>query len=157
MTRRASLLLPALLLSAVLPGCDDNPNAPNAGITIVLPVSVTGTIVTCQTCTTEPTVWAVAETNITIINGSGRMLDVDTVEARAFNQTRNTLIRANTRPNVDHPYSETFVAISGSLTLAAGVVYFPLPPPGDDVRLVVVVTFRDGTSARGEARLITGA
>lgn len=146
----------ALLVPLLVSSCDDNPNAPDVGITVVMPASVTAPIVTCLECTTDPTVWAVAEANVTIINGSGRSLDVATVEARAFNRTRNTLITSNTRPNTDHTYAETFIPNNGSLTLAAGVVYFPLPPPGDDVQFAVVVTFRDGTVARGETRLITG-
>ena len=52
---------------------------------------------------------------------------------------------------------ETHLAPGSTLTLEAGLVYFPLPPPGDDIRFVVIVTFQDGTSMRAKTRLLTGA
>lgn len=60
------------------------------------------------------------------------------------------------RPNVNYSYRETRVPAGGALTLQAGLVYEPLPPPRDEVYLVVIVTFRDGTSVRAETRLVTG-
>lgn len=156
MTRRLAGIPGVLLLSFVLGACGSGPASPNAGITLVLPDGVTGRIVTCTICTTEPAAWGVVEQDVTIVNRSARDRDVATVEARAFNQTRGALISANTRPNVNYSYRETRVPAGGALTLQAGLVYEPLPPPRDDVHLIVIVTFRDGTSVRAETRLVTG-
>lgn len=146
-----------MLLTFVLAACRSGPASPNAGLTLVLPDGVTGRIVTCTVCATEPSAWGVVEQDVTIVNQSTRDRDVATVEARAFNRTRGALISANTRPNVDYSYPDASVPAGGALTLQAGLVYQPLPPPRDDVRLIVIVTFRDGTSARAETRLFTGA
>lgn len=123
----------------------------------MLASSVTGTIVTCGTCTVGPTVWANVSAPVTITNPGAAAITVATVEARAFNQTRNSLIASNVRPNADFAYPTLDVPAGGSLTLDAGLIYHPLPPPTDDVRLAVVVTFSDGTTARADARLLTGA
>ena len=156
MTRRVRGTPGLVLLSFVVAACGSGPAAPNAGVALVLPDGVTGRIVTCTTCTTEPSAWGVVEQDVTIVNRSTRDRDVATVEARAFNSTRGALISANTRPNVNHSYPDTRVPAGGALTLQAGLVYEPLPPPGDEVHLVVIVTFRDGTSVRAETRLFTG-
>jgi hypothetical protein len=153
---RARATLAAVAQTLVLAACGSGPTSPNAGITLVLPDGITGRIVTCATCT-DPTVWAVVEQDVSIVNQSTRDRDVATVEARAFNHTRGTLISTNTRPNVDDSYSDTRVPAGGTLTLQAGLVYHPLPPPRDEVHLIVVVTFRDGTSVRGQTPLFTGA
>lgn len=155
MIRRAIFGIALLTQTLVLAACGSGPAAPNAGVTLVLPDGITGRIVTCATCT-DPAVWAVVEQDVSIVNRSTRDRQVATVEARAFNHTRGTLIKANTRPNVDYVYPDTWVPAGGMLTLQAGLVYHP-PPPGDEVYFIVIVTFRDGTSVRGQTPLFTGA
>lgn len=120
---------------------------------MILPAQVASMIVRCDFCTDPVT--AVVQVPVTITNVGNRDLRVESVEARVVNQTRQTVIASNTRPNVDFPYPHTDVPANGSLTLEAGVVYHPLPPPRDEIRLVVLVTFHDGTSAHGQARLFT--
>lgn len=79
-----------------------------------------------------------------------------TVDAIVVNQTRGAVLATNRRPNTDVVYVDTEVPPSGSLTLEAGTVY-PMPPPGDDIRLLVVVTMADGTKVQQQARLVTAA
>ena len=54
----------------------------------------------------------------------------------------------NVRPNRDYAYGDTQVPPGGSLVLAAGVVFHPLPAAGDEVRIEVVATLMDGRTAR---------
>ena len=73
------------------------------------PAAVTGRIVTCATCT-APSVWAVVEQDVSIVNRSTSGHEVATVEAQALNQTRGTLIKSNTRPNVGFFSGDTSLA-----------------------------------------------
>jgi hypothetical protein len=148
---RSVILLHALALVA----CAGGPTGPLVrGATLLLPAQVAGTIVRCDFCT-DPAIWAVVEAPVTITNVGNRGLRVASVEARVVNHTRLSVIASNTRPNVDISYPDTDVPANGSLTLEAAVVYHPLPPPRDEIWLVVIVSFEDGTSADARARLFT--
>ena len=153
--KRGLALVVAAQLFAVA-ACD-SPARPQSQPAVALAPSVTGAIVSCYCTTDGPTVWATVAAPVIVTNPGTSSVRVASVEARAFNQTRKTLISSTVRPNTDFAYPEEEVPAGGSLTLEAGLVYHPLPSPQDDVRFVVVVTFRDGSTARAEARLLTGA
>lgn len=145
-----------ILLAATLAGCSASPVAPDpAAIALTIASEVTGRVVPCESCEL-PAVTAVATTNITLSNRgtiSQRVAAVDTI---VMNQTRRTVVAANRRPNADVALGDVEVPAHGWLTLEAGVVY-PVPPPRDDIRLLVIVTMGDGTRVQQQARLITAA
>lgn len=146
----AVLVLPTLVLAA----CGGGPTAPTSpGTTLTLPAQVTGTVVTCATCT--PAIWAFAETAVIITNQGDQDRRVATLEARVLNRSRSSVIATNTRPNQDAPLGDRHLPRNGSLALEAGVVYMPLPPPRDEVWFVVVVMFEDGGTVEGHSRLFT--
>lgn len=137
--------------------CGGSPTASGRPPAVSMVAQVSASTVTCDTCTEGPFIWAVAAAPVTITNPGSRAIALSTVETRAFNHTRASVIATNVRPNLDFTYPDTTVPAGGSLTLEAAVVYHPLPPPADDIRLVVIVTFSDGRTARAEAQLfLTG-
>lgn len=145
---------PMVLAALVLAACGGGPTAPaSPGVTLALPGQVTGTVVTCATCT--PAISAFAETTVIITNQGDRDRRVATLEARVLNRSRSSIVATNTRPNKDAPLGDTYLSRNGSLALEAGVVYMPLPPPRDEIWFVVVVTFEDGGTIEGRSRLIT--
>lgn len=146
----------ALILLLLAAGSCGDPTSPSVDpVVVTIADTVTGTLVRCATCP-EPPVRAVAAAPVAITNGGPLERSVVTVEAIVVNRSRRTVIARNVRPNVSFVYPETRVLPGSSLTLEAAVVVEPLPPPGDDIRFIVVVTLADGISVRQEARLVTG-
>lgn len=135
--------------------CNNGPAAPGRPLTILIATPVSAVLVSRPGL--DPAVWGVATAQVTIANAGAQPAEVATVEARALNRTRAAVISTNVRPNEDLTYPNTLVPSGGTLTLEAGVVVIPLPPPGDELRLEVIVTFRDGRTARADAPMALAA
>ena len=129
-------------------GCG-SPTAPSPAFAISFADPVAAQRVVCASCTVEPREWAVAEFPVTVTAPPGRSGAVASVETRVTNRTRGGVeLGRNVRPNRDYAYGDTQVPPGGSLVLAAGVVFHPLPAAGDEVRIEVVATLMDGRTAR---------
>jgi hypothetical protein len=146
------LLAAALLLAACACG---SPTTPSSPLTLALTASVTGRIIVCTTCTMPPEQWIVAEFPVTLSDPRGPGGTLQSIETRVFNRTRGrTELGRNARPNADYQYADLAVPAGGSLTLPAGIVFHPLPPPRDELVVEVVATLTDGRSARQEGLLL---
>ena len=154
MKRRLVLAALAVQLAAVA-ACESGPTAPGRPLTVSITTPVSAVLV--RRPGIETPVWGAATAPVTITNPGTESLRVETVETRAFNHTRASVINTNVRPNMDFTYADRWVPARGTLTLEAGVVVIPLPPPGDDIRFEVVVTFSDGRTSRAEAPLVLPA
>jgi hypothetical protein len=150
-SRLALVFLSALALA----GCQKNPVGPEAAtITLTLPSEVTGRIVVCDSCVLASAPSAVATANLTLANHGRTSHEVGAVETVVANHTRMTILASNRRPNADVGLTASSIPAGGSLTLEAGVVY-PVPPPRDDIQLLVIVSLTDGTKVQGQVRLVT--
>lgn len=153
--RQRTLAVMCIVQLAAIAACDSGPAAPGRPLTVSIATPVSAVLVTRPGV--EPPVWGVASAPVTIANPGTQPAEVATVETRAFNRTRAAVISTNVRPNEDFTYADTWVPSGGSLTLEAGVVVIPLPPPGDELRFEVIVTLRDGRTVRADAPLILAA
>jgi hypothetical protein len=111
-------------------------------IALSTPDRVTARYATCGTCETEVT--AVAEFAVTVSDRNGPGGTLASVETIATNTTRSSEIARNTRPNGDVGYPVTTVPKGGSLSVSAGVVMTPAPPPRDAITVTVAVRLTDG-------------
>lgn len=154
MMRRLFLAALAVQLAAIA-ACQSGPAGPGRPLAVSIMTPVSAVLVSRPGV--APPVWGVATAPVTITNPGTQSVRVDTVETRAINRTRASIISTNVRPNEDVTYVDTWVPERGALTLEAGVVVIPLPPPGDELRFEVIVTFDDGRTARAEAPLVLPA
>jgi hypothetical protein len=146
-----TLAASAAILALV--ACGSSPAAPSRpGITLGMPSSVTGTYVSCADCETPLVV--VAEFAVAVGDPEGPGGTVQRVEVVAVDTSRGTELARNVRPNADVPYPVTALPAGGSLTLAAGVVISPAPPPKDTVTVSVTVRLTDGRASTGSAPLV---
>ena len=146
-TSLARVLLTILLLAAAA-ACG-NSIGPSEALTVTFAVPVAARRVACPACTVEPREWAVAEFPVTIADASNRGGTVASIEARVTNRTRSGIeLGRGVRPNSDYAYPDTRLPAGGTLVVEAGVVFFPVPPAGDDVRIEVIATLTDGRVAR---------
>jgi hypothetical protein len=112
---------------------------------------VTGRYVTCETC--DVSLWVSIEFPVTVADPDGAGGTVQEVRVTATNRSRGQVLAGGSRPNADFSYPDTTVPAGGRLTLMAGLVISPAPPPRDEVVVAVLVTLGDGRSALGSARL----
>jgi hypothetical protein len=145
-TSLARITLTILLLAAVA-ACG-NATGPSEALAVTFAVPVAARRVACPACTVEPREWAVAEFPVTIADASNRGGTVASVEARVTNRSRGIELGRGVRPNSDYAYPDTRLPAGGALVAEAGVVFFPVPPAGDDVWIDVIVTLTDGRVAR---------
>jgi len=144
--------LPAAAAVLALVACGGSPAAPSLpGVTLGVPSTVTGRYVSCAAC--ESPLVVVAEFPVVIGDPEGPGGTVQRVEIVAMNASRGTEIARNVRPNADVAYPVTALPGGGSLTLAAGVVITPAPPPQDAVTLSVTVRLTDGRASTGSVAL----
>jgi hypothetical protein len=145
--------LPAAAAVLALAGCADSPARPSVpGITLGVPSTVTGKYVSCAACETPLVV--VAEFSVVVGDPAGPGGTVERVEIVATDASRGAEVARNVRPNADVPYPVTALPSGGSLTLAAGVVISPAPPPKDAVTVSVTVRLTDGRASTGSAPLV---
>jgi hypothetical protein len=146
----------AAILVLALAACSDTrpPTAPSPAVTVTFTAPVRSSIVNCTTCQQEPRMWAAAEFPVTLSNGSAADRVLVTLTTRVVNRTRGGEIASNVRPNADHPYPSTRIAPGGTLTVEGGVIYFPLPPPRDDVVVEVIARFDDGSSVTASGTIV---
>ncbi len=109
-----------------------------------MPDAIGARYVTCATC--EAQVTAVAEFPVGVSDPNGPGGTLESVETIARNLTRGSDVSRNTRPNAQVSYPSTTVPRAGTLTVEAGIVMSPAPPPRDAITLTVVVRLTDGRS-----------
>jgi hypothetical protein len=142
--RWTSAVIPAICLIA-LDACGGSPAQPSLpGITLSMPDSITAQYVTCGSCETEVT--AVAEFEITVSDPNGPGGTLQSVQTVATDTTRSAQVARNTRPNRDVTYPATTVPRGGGLSVPAGIVMSPAPPPRDAISLTVSARLSDGRS-----------
>ena len=146
MTSHVRVFLAILLLAAAA-ACD-SPIRPSEAFTVTFAAPVAARRVVCPACTVEPREWAVAEFPVTMADASNRGGTVASIEARVTNRSRGIELGRGVRPNSDYAYPDTRLPAGGALVVEAGVVFFPVPPAGDDVRIEVIATLTDGRVAR---------
>ena len=135
-----------------LASCGGSPSAPSLpGLTLGVPATITGKYVACSTC--DPPLVVSAEFPVVVGDPGGPGGTVRQVEVVAVDASRGTEVARNTRPNADFAYPVTAVPKAGSLTLAAGVVISPAPPPRDSVNVTVTVRLTDGRASTALAAL----
>jgi hypothetical protein len=143
----------AFLVALLVAGCDDAPpSSPSRALTLAFADPVLARLVAGDDAAA---VYAVAEFDVVVGDPLGPGGVVRSVETRIVNRSRTTEVARNARPNSDFAYPNTAVPAGGSLTLPAGVVY-PLPPPRDDVQVVVTVMLTDGRRVEQAARVVPG-
>ena len=147
--RRWRLAVTAALASGA--GCGSPAQPTRPPITLTVPAIVTGRYVTCDTC--EVGLWISLEFPVTVGDPDGSGGTVQEVRVTATNRSRGQVLGGSSRPNADFAYPDTTVPAGGTLTLMAGLVISPAPPPRDEVVVGVLVTLGDGRSALGSARL----
>lgn len=146
-----SILAAALLVTA---GCSDAPTKPSPTVTLSFATPVVATIVACDSCAEGPTIWATAEFPVTLTNPASADRTLVTLTTRVVNRTRGGEIARNVRPNETHAYPDVRIPAGGTLTLDAGIVYFPLPPPRDDVVVEVIAELQDGTTVTHSGTIV---
>ena len=135
-----------------LASCGGSPSKPSLpGITLGVSATITGKYVACSTC--DPPLVVSTEFPVVVGDPDGPGGTVRQVEVVAVETSRGTEIARNIRPNADFVYPVTAVPKAGSLTLAAGVVISPAPPPRDSVNVTVTVRLEDGRASTASAAL----
>jgi len=143
-------LVCAVALSGAACG-DGNPAAPSVpALTLALPASVEGRVVVCATCA-EPQMTVVVEFPVTIGDPSGPGGTLSRLSTRIVNRSRAIDVAENVRPNGAVELSPADLRPGGEITLEAGVVFGPPPPPRDEVAVVVSVRLSDGRQVSGSA------
>lgn len=140
---------------AIVAGCDSPAQPTRPPIALTVPAVVTGRYLTCETC--EVSLWVSLEFPVTVGDPHGSGGTVHEVRVTATNQSRGQMLGGSSRPNANYAYPNTAVPAGGTLTLMAGLVISPAPPPRDEVVVGVLVTLGDGRSAVGSAHLALSA
>jgi hypothetical protein len=151
--RRWRLAVTAAL--AMGAGCDNPAQPTQPPIALTVPAVVTGRYVACEPC--EVALWVSLEFPVTVGDPEGSGGTVQEVRVTATNRSRGQVLAGGSRPNADFSYPDTTIAAGGRLTLMAGLVISPAPPPRDEVVIGVLVTLGDGRFAVGSARLAVSA
>jgi hypothetical protein len=141
-----------LVIAAACGGSPARPSLP--GITLSMPDSITARYVTCSGCETEVT--AVAEFEITVSDPDGPGGTLQSVQTVATDTTRSAEVGRNTRPNRDVAYPETAIPKGGALTVPAGIVMNPAPPPRDAISLTVSARLSDGRTTTRTVPVVVG-
>ena len=149
-------ILQLLLVTTWFASCDrENPVTASQEIGLTLPAIVQAQIVNCLTCATEPKQWISAEFPVTLTNVSNSAAPIASITVVVSNRTRgNAEIGRNVRPNADRPIVDPPVPANAQATVQAAVVYFPIPPPRDEIVVTVTVAFTDGRRATETAPIV---
>ncbi len=148
-----TLLALAVTATALAAACGGSPAAPTSTIDIAFATPVRGQVVTCGSCTTAPKEWVAAEFPVTVTADAAGSVASVTVIVR--NRSRGSVeMGRNVRPNKDSPYPDTRVPARGSLTVGAGIVYFPPPAAEEDVVVDVTVRLEDGRSTSRSGTIV---
>lgn len=151
----AALVLTVALPAIATSACGDGPAAPSPALVASFATPVTGQLVSCATCGEGPAQWIAVEFPVTIANPSDRAGMLATLEARIVNRSRaGAELGRNLRPNAGHSYPDRHLPAGGRLTVDAGLVFFPVPPPRDHLAVEVTVTLTDGRSTRQVGALV---
>lgn len=140
------------LLLIAAPGCgDDGPGPTPPPLTLVLPGTVEGRLVTCATCA-EPSVTVVLEFPVTVRDADGPGGTIVRLETIAMNRSRGLEVARNVRPNATYAFPDPSIPAHGQRVVEAGLV-FGVPPPRDEIVVTVQVRLTDGREASATAPL----
>ncbi len=144
----------ACALALVGAACGDGrPAAPSTpALALALPATVEGRAVNCPACA-EPSTTVVVEFPVVLGDPSGPGGTLSRVSTRIVNRSRALDVAENVRPNAAAGLGPAALPPGGRITVEAGVVFGPPPPPRDEMAVVVSVQLSDGRHASGSAPL----
>jgi hypothetical protein len=146
----------AVATVAMLAGCGGTPARPSLpGITLQVDDPITARSVACATC--EVALVVVAEFPVTVgdPNGPGGVLA--RIEVVATDESRSTEVGRNVRPNADVAYPVRDVPAGATLTVPAGIVIGPAPPPRDSLSVTILARLEDGRASTRTVPLVVAA
>jgi hypothetical protein len=144
------------IVSLLTLACDSPARPDGAGLSVVIPSTIQGRLVSCPTCD-GGTLSVAAEFPVTVGDPDGSGGVVEQVRTTVVNRSRGISLGANVRPNPQFSYPTTSVPARASLELSAGLVITPPPPPRDEVSVTVFVQLTDGRTATASAPLVVTA
>jgi hypothetical protein len=143
----------ALTTLAAGPACGGDSTDPSPPpVTIGMPASVEGRLVTCDSCA-EPTVTVIVEFDVVVRDPLGPGGTLQRLETVVTNRSRASEVARNARPNASFTFPDRTIPPRGQLTVQAGVGFAP-PPPRDEIVVGVEVTLTDGRTASASSPLV---
>jgi hypothetical protein len=136
-----------LLVACAAWACDDNGTSPSRA---ALTLTVNDPLIARFEASSNV---MVAEFPATISDPAGGGGTLATVVTTVFNRSRGAAMVRNERPNASFAFPETMLPAGGSLTVQAGAA-FTVPPPRDDIVVVVEARLSDGRAVQRTVGLV---